>query len=400
MKKLRPRERFGDYELERKLGVGGMAEVWLAYPLAPGARYPRVVIKVMHEHLAQDKHVVSMFEEETRLAQRLDHPNIVRLCDAGQVDGDWYLAMEYVEGIDLKSAIAAHGGPLWPAMAAALVADACRGLEYAHTLKGDSGKQLNLVHRDISPDNLMVDRKGHVRLLDFGIARSEDTETTTLTGLRKGKLRYMAPEYALSHVANAQTDVYSMGATLYELVTGLPPFGAITGTAALYTALANEPLPPANEVRPSLPPPLVELIQDATRRNPRARLSSAREFEQGLREFLLSWAPPAAEEIGLEVSIWRQKHAAGLAKHRAVGSFGQLESTEVVAAPEEHEVTPVRMPRLVGREPSDFNVAVAPVQTPGARRREPSAPNIVLAPDLDALAQRSRAPKKKKPKKK
>lgn len=377
--KLKPRERFGDYELERKLGVGGMAEVWLAYPLAPGARYSRVVIKVMHEHLAHDKHIVSLFEEETRLAQRLDHPNIVRLCDAGQVDGDWYLAMEYVEGIDLKSAIAAHGGPLWPAMAAALVADACRGLDYAHNLKGDSGKPLNLVHRDISPDNLMVDRKGVVRLLDFGIARSEDTETTTLTGLRKGKIRYMAPEYGLNHVANAQTDVYSMGATLYELVTGQPPFGQHTGTAALYDALAKDHLQPASDIRPSLPPPLVELIQHATRRTPRTRIQSARELEQGLREFLLSWAPPAPEEIGLEVSIWRQKQAAGLAKQRNVGSFGQLESTEVVAAPETSEVTPI--------------------QTPGPLRRERSEANVVLAPDLDAVAHRSRGPKKKKAKK-
>lgn len=375
VRKLKPRERFGDYELERKLGVGGMAEVWLAYPLSPGAKYPRVVIKVMHEHLAADRHLVSLFEEETRLAQRLDHPNIVRLCDAGQVAGDWYLAMEYVEGIDLRSAIDAHGGPLWPAMAASLVADACKALEYAHTLKGDSGKPLNLVHRDISPDNLMVDRKGRVRLLDFGIARSEETETTTLTGLRKGKLRYMAPEYVLDHSVTAQIDVYAMGATLFELVTGMKPFGK--GTAELYDSLAKAELPPADMVRPSLPPPLVGLIRAATRRRADQRTRTARELELGLREFLKAWPPPDPEEIGLEVAIWRQKHAAGLAGKRTAGSFGQLESTEVSGAPAtDPDVTPVKTP---------------------VKQRDASELNVVLAPDLAAVAQRSRGPRKKKP---
>jgi serine/threonine protein kinase len=267
-------------------------------------------------------------------------------------------------------------------MAASLVADACKALEYAHTLKGDSGKPLNLVHRDISPDNLMVDRKGHVRLLDFGIARSEETETTTLTGLRKGKLRYMAPEYVLDHAVNAQIDVYAMGATLFELVTGMKPFGD-KGTAELYDSLAKAELPPADMVRPSLPPPLVGLIRAATRRKPEQRTRTARELEAGLREFLKAWPPPEPEEIGLEVAIWRQKHAAGLAGKRSAGSFGQLESTEMIEAPRELDAPAA-------------DLDVTPVRSPVVKQRDVSELNVVLAPDLAAVAQRSRGPRKKK----
>lgn len=371
MHRLNAHQRFGDFELERRLGMGGTAEVWLAYPLKPGAHYARVVLKVMHEHLAGDSHVVSLFAEEARLAQRLDHPNLVRIFESGQVDGSWYIAMEYVEGLDLRSAIEAHGGPLWPSMAAALLVDACRGLEYAHTLKNEHGRALNLVHRDISPDNLMVDRTGVVRLLDFGIARGDETETTTLTGQRKGKLRYMAPEYVLGHVATPASDVYSMGATLFELVTGERPFEAYVGTAALYGALSQAELPLASEIRPSLPEPLVQLIRDATRRDHTQRLSSARALESRLETFLQSWRPPSRDEMGAEVSLWRQRLPVSTAIRRSPGSFGQLETTEAVSLPA---------------------LADSPLleQTPRTSP-EVAPPNLFLPPELEALAERSRS---------
>lgn len=333
MTSLKPHDVFGAYELERKLGVGGMAEVWLAHPVGPSASPARVVLKRLHPHLAEHPKASVLFRDEVRLAQQLDHPNIVRVFDGGRVGDDWFLAMEFIDGIDLRNAIEMHGGPLWPAIAAALVADACIGLQYAHTLKDKAGKPLKIVHRDISPDNLMVDRHGRVRLVDFGIARAETTEATTQTGLRKGKVRYMAPEYVNDHHADARSDVYSMGATLFELVTGQKPFAHIRSTAGVYAALVKEGLPRATTVRPSLPPVLDEIIAAATMISPNRRLASAHALEHLLRGFLSTFAPPTAEEIGTEVTFWKQRLMAGplRPKSREAGSYGQLESTEMFA---------------------------------------------------------------------
>lgn len=327
---------FGAYQLERKLGLGGMAEVWLAHPVGPGHPAARVVVKRVHPHLADDLALVSLFMDEVRLAQQLDHPNIVRVFDGGELDGDWYLAMEYIDGIDLRNAIEAHGGPLWPALAAKLVADGCAGLHYAHTLKDPHGKPLKVVHRDVAPDNLMVDRKGQVRLVDFGIARAESTEVTTRTGMRKGKVRYMAPEYLRDHHADACSDVYSMGATLFELVTGRKPFGNIRSTAGVFNAIVKEGLPRADTVRPSLPAELVEIIAAATDVRPARRLQSALGLERLLRDFLKSFVSPSRAEIGSEVVFWKQKLAAGplRPKSREAGSYGQLETTEMIFRPE------------------------------------------------------------------
>lgn len=377
MRKLAPHTRFGDYELERRLGSGGMAEVWLAYPLAPGHPSPRVVIKVMHEHLTAERRVVELFHEEARLAQRLDHPNIVRVFEAGQVDDDWFMTMEYVDGIDLRSAIVAHGGPLWPAMAASLFADAAAGLHAAHSLKSPSGALLNLVHRDISPDNLMVDRRGRVRVLDFGVARAADTEHTTLTGSRKGKVRYMAPEYLVDHKASAATDVYALGASLFEVVTGHRPFEHAQGTADLHIAVAREQLPSASEVRPSLPEPLVAIIRHATHKDPRQRMSTAKAFERQLRTFLTQWPPPTPEQIGDEVRVWRQRLVLEKPLRREAGSFGQLETTEFIPiTPLDDDTTEPR--GLV------FN-----------KKKEVSEANVVLSPELERGAVRSRGKPKK-----
>lgn len=377
MRKLAPHTRFGNYELERRLGSGGMAEVWLAYPLAPGHPSSRVVIKVMHEHLTTEHRVVELFLEEARLAQRLVHPNIVRVFEAGQVDDEWFMAMEYVDGIDLRSATVAHGGPLWPAMAAWLFAEAAAGLHAAHGLKTPSGAPLNLVHRDISPDNLMVDRQGRVRVLDFGVARAADTEHTTLTGSRKGKVRYMAPEYLVDHRASPATDVYALGASLFEVVTGHRPFEHAQGTADLHIAVATEQLPPANEVRPSLPEPLVAIIRHATHKDPRQRMGTAKAFERQLRTFLTHWPPPTPEQIGDEVRLWRQRLALERPTRREAGSFGQLETTEFIR---------------VGPLDDD---TTEPRGVPLRKGIEISSPNIVLAPELERGAVRTRGKPKK-----
>jgi serine/threonine-protein kinase len=397
--------------LERKLGLGGMAEVWLAHPTSPRVSYARVVLKRIHSHLADDKKLVDAFLEEGRLAQLLDHPNIVHVVDVGQAEGVWYIAMEYVDGIDLRGAIVAHEGPLLPSLAMSLVADACAGLHYAHTLKSAERRPLKIVHRDVAPDNLMVDRSGVVRLCDFGIARAETTEATTRTGLRKGKVRYMAPEYLRDHHADPCTDVYSMGATLFELVTGQKPFGHLRSTAAVFDAIVKHGLPRADTVRPSLPPELVEIIAAATDLKPSRRLQTARGFEDLLRMYLKAFPAPTRAEVGAEASLWKQKLAIGPLRPptREAGSFGQLESTEMIRS----VLTAPPKPKAGGGK--NVSVAHALDNTQFEIRasdylgldevtdREVAVPegfgSVVLDAELEAVSQRS-APKKAKKKKK
>ncbi len=414
MARLQPGDVFGPYRLERKLGVGGMAEVWLAQPLEPQRGPPRVVLKRVHPTIAENPKLLGLFFDEVRLAQRLKHPNVVAVFDSGRVGADHFMAMEHVDGLDLLSCLKAHGGPLWPAFAAALVADACAGLEYAHTLQSEDGSPLHIVHRDVSPDNLMVSTRGTVKLLDFGIARAADTENTTQTGSRKGKVRYMAPEYLRDHVANPRTDVYAMGATLFELCTGTRPFSQYRSLETIMRALlTREPLPRADKVRPSLPGELVSLIAAATAPEPEARLPSARALEQRLRAFLQEHAPPAPAEVGAEVRLWQQRLAEPLTapKQPPAGGYGQLESTEFVhvhaalrdvppdewEAPADASASSVEVAHPL--ELTQFNL---PVRLPAPPSKEalpgettsPSQPvpqeepSIILSPELESVAER------------
>src|SRR5262249_54527627 len=159
---------------------------------------------------------------------------------------------------------------------------------------------MRVVHRDIAPDNIMVDVGGRVRLVDFGVARADTNEVTTQTGLRKGKARYMSPEYLLEHEATPKSDVYAMGATLWELVTGVKPPGDKPAPPDVIAAIVEKGLPLADTVRPSLPPALVKIIADASAHHLGKRLPTAKALEERLREFLDEFRPPTRADIGNE----------------------------------------------------------------------------------------------------
>ena len=408
MQRLKPGDRFGDYALERKLGIGGMAEVWLARAMFDDRRHPLVVLKRVHGHLSEDQRLLRMFLDEAKLASRLNHPNVVRVLDWGRVDEDLFLIMELIDGLDLRTSMDLNAGPLKPPFACALIADACAGLHYAHTLENLSGEPLNIVHRDVSPDNIMVDVAGRVRLVDFGIARADISEVTTQTGLRKGKARYMSPEYLLEHEATPRSDVYAMGATLWELVTGTKPHGDLSSPPKVLDAIVKHGLPRADTVRPSLPPELVDVIAAASAHDPRKRLKSARAFEERLREFLDEYPGPTPEEIGAEVALWKKKLGPALKlPKRLAGSFGQLESTEVVhgvLGPPE----PVthKMPAM-GRgapkvevahalEDTDWQLVPPPRDDATDRSIVPPRSSVELAPELETAAKRTTGKRKKR----
>ena len=217
-------ETFGNYELLEKVAVGGMAEIFRARSVHGQGVAKTVCIKRIHPALSSDGVFVAMFIEEARLGVSMVHSNIVPVFDFGYVDGHYYLAMEWVEGLDLatlngRARVVEMGWP--PELAVHIIVEVLEGLAYAHQKRDDQGRPLELVHRDVSPSNILLSLDGQVKLLDFGIARSEAREWQTRTGVVKGKLGYMSPEQACGASVDARADVWACGAVLYELLSGV-----------------------------------------------------------------------------------------------------------------------------------------------------------------------------------
>src|SRR5580693_2863557 len=220
-------QRLGPYELIERVATGGMAEVYLARRAGPHGFQKVVAVKRILPQLAQDVDFVAMFVDEARVCARLSHPNIVQVFDFGEEEGELYMAMEYVDGTTgarLIRAAAAQGIEL-PLDACLLVAlSLLRGLEYAHAARDEAGKPLSLVHRDVSPGNVLIDGSGTVKLTDFGIARAAQIERRTDAGQLKGKLGYMSPEQVLGRDLDARSDIFTLGIVLAEMLILRPLF--------------------------------------------------------------------------------------------------------------------------------------------------------------------------------
>jgi len=255
----------GRYRVERELGRGGMATVYLAHDEELGRR---VAVKVLPERLADDDSFRARFLREARLAGRLSHPNVVRVYDAGEADGRPFIVMEYVPGRSL-----ADSGRLPAARVAELGMQACAGLQHAH----DAG----LVHRDVKPANLLVREDGVLKIADFGIARAAESTRHTQAGTLLGTARYLAPEQIAGEDATSASDVYSLGAVLYELLTGRPPY-AFSSLAELAAMQADGSIEPVCDVEPSVPRELEAAVMHALARDPGFRPASAAELGQEL----------------------------------------------------------------------------------------------------------------------
>ncbi|HEY3446967.1 MAG TPA: protein kinase [Myxococcales bacterium] len=279
----------GKYRLLERIGRGGMAEVFLAEVLGPGGFQKTVALKRIHPHLAEDPEFVGMFLDEARLAARLDHPNIVQIFDLGEADGSYYIAMEYVDGPCLRTLCQRSTetrSPLPPGIAARIVADACEGLAFAHEARED-GRLLQLVHRDISPDNVLLRKSGAVKVADFGIAKAMAKQRRTQVGVIRGKVWYMPPEQLLDDPLDRRVDVFALGVVLYELLSGLSPFEASNETRAI-KAILDDPPVPLLERRPDCPPELWEIIATALEKDREARFSDCRGLKRALERFLMS----------------------------------------------------------------------------------------------------------------
>jgi serine/threonine protein kinase len=277
----------GRYELLRKLADGGMAEIFLARSRGIEGFERLVVIKRMHSVLAADPEFVRMFVNEGRLAAQLHHPNIVQVFEIGQEAGRYFLAMEYVPGEDLRrvlKAVFASGTRLPLEHAISIAAGTLAGLHHAHELHGTDGQPLGIVHRDVSPQNVLVTHDGNVKLLDFGIAKATQQLSETKHGTLKGKIRYMSPEQCQTLDLDRCTDIFATGILLWEMTVGRRLFDGI-GEFDVMKQIVEMDAPKPSSFIEGYPAELEEIVMKALRRPVAQRYQTAEEMQVALEDF-------------------------------------------------------------------------------------------------------------------
>src|SRR5262245_6431898 len=278
----------GNYTLVKKLATGGMAEVWLAKQQGIEGFNRHIVVKRILPHLSEDPEFVQMFLNEAKIASRFNHPNIAQIYDLGNGEGQYFIAMEFIHGEDLGRLMRkAWSTGQWIArpLAIRIIAEACKGLFYAHTRNDEQGRPLRVVHRDISPQNILISFDGSVKLVDFGIAKAADQASMTKSGAIKGKFAYMAPEQAGGKPLDARTDLFALGLVLYELLTGVRPLKRDSELATLQAALECAIEPPS--VVAEVPSELDDVVMRALAKAPDDRYRDASAFQMALEEFLI-----------------------------------------------------------------------------------------------------------------
>jgi serine/threonine protein kinase len=273
----------GSYQIVRRLAVGGMAEIYLA---TQGDQ--RVVIKRLLPDLADDPEQVEMFLQEARIAETLDHPNVVRVFGHGNSDGALYIVMEHIAGVDLRRILAIsrrHRIRLPAGISISLLLDVCEGLDYVHSRRDASGRPLNLIHRDVTPSNIVVSYQGIPKLVDFGIVKASIAPARTGRGLVKGKVPYLSPEQILERTVDARVDLWSLGVVLFELLEGRRPFDTNTDIGTMM-AILKAPVPPLSSTRRGSLAGFDAVVRRALERDPARRYESASRMAQDLEAWL------------------------------------------------------------------------------------------------------------------
>ena len=274
---------FGPYEVVTPIASGGMASVFLCRKRGPGGFNRLFALKAIHPYLAVERHFVRMFLDEARLAAKLHHPNVVGILDVGETRSRHFVVMDYIEGGSLSEL---SGYPLQehriPRLILTIALDVLRGLDAAHNLRDEEGKHLRVVHRDLSPQNILVGIDGMARITDFGIAKAESRLAKTRTGVRKGKFQYMAPEHVNGERnIGPRADIFSLGVVLWNSLTGKRLFRGNNEAATLNNVLTKD-VPPPSQFCGALPPSVDSIILRALERSPRDRFESAMEMSDAL----------------------------------------------------------------------------------------------------------------------
>jgi len=300
----------GPYTLVERVAAGGMAEVYVARRRGPHGFEKTVAVKRILPELAQDHDFVSMFVDEARVSARLCHPNVVQVFDFGEESGELYMAMEYVEGTTvakLVRAAASQDVPLPLEVVLHVVLSVLRALEHAHGMRGEQGRPLGLVHRDVSPGNMLVSRGGEVKLTDFGIVRAAELERRTNVGQVKGKLGYMSPEQVLGKDLDPRSDLFTVGIVLAELLTRTPLFGSGNEIAVL-ERIRDGDVSSFERTAEDVPDDVKRLVYRALAPTPQDRFASASVFAEAVEEIVrrrrLRIAPSGLSKVARALGLF------------------------------------------------------------------------------------------------
>jgi eukaryotic-like serine/threonine-protein kinase len=290
---LRRAQQLGRYHLLDRIAFGGMAEIYRAKTFDAQGHAHLVAVKRVLAHLAEDDDFIQMLVDEAKIASVLRHPNIARVYEFARAHGEYFIAMEHVDGKDMRTILERcrqRKKPMPPEHAAYVAAEVGAALHAAHTAADVKRRPLRIVHRDVSPSNIIASYTGEVKLCDFGIAKATLSRVNTKTGVIKGKVKYMSPEQALGRKLDHRSDVFSLGSCLYEMLTRVPPFTA-SNEMDLLIKVRDAKYRPVSDLVPSVPPELEAIADKALTRSRAHRYQTAGEVEADLRAFLRRFVP-------------------------------------------------------------------------------------------------------------
>lgn len=339
-------EPFGRYLLLGCVAIGGMAEIYRARFADPNAEQRDLAIKRILPSYTEDEGFVTMFKDEGNIARRLEHPNIVRVFDIDEYRGDWYIAMEFIHGTDLRilsDACEKYGKRFTPCQVARIMCETAKALDYAHHCTDDQGAPLNIVHRDATPHNIMVSYDGRVKLMDFGIAKAASRATKTRVGTVKGKTSYMSPEQARGKALDGRSDMFTLGTVTWEILTGNRLFKAPTDYEILSKVLKASIIHPS-DMDPNIPRELGDIVMTTLNRDIKERYASCGKLAEALENYLTwhgdgsekqlgAWVAALTNQQGRNPSEIPDYHAAqGLYRMNEMGNIEPLQGIAPQAA--------------------------------------------------------------------
>jgi serine/threonine-protein kinase len=290
---VRRAQQLGRYHLLDRIAFGGMAEIYRAKTFDASGQPHLVAVKRVLAHLAEDDDFIQMLVDEAKIASVLRHPSIARVYEFARAHGEYFIAMEHVDGKDMRTVLErcrTKKKPIPPEHAAYICGEVGSALHAAHSAVDARNRPLRIIHRDVSPSNIICSYAGEVKLCDFGIAKATLSRVTTKTGVIKGKVKYMSPEQALGRKLDHRSDVFSLGSCLYEMLTRIPPFTA-TNEMDLLIKVRDAKYRPVSELTPGIPPELEAITDKCLTRSRANRYQTAAEAEADLRAFLRKFMP-------------------------------------------------------------------------------------------------------------
>ncbi|MFA6956141.1 MAG: TonB family protein [Thermoanaerobaculia bacterium] len=367
--------RFGQYTLLEKIATGGMAEVWKARMKGVEGFQKTVAIKKILPHMSDNEEFVTMFVDEAKLAAQLNHNNIIHIYDLGKISNSYYIAMEFIDGHDLKSILkrgAEVGQPMAPEIALFIASKVAAALDYAHRKRDFDEKEMGLVHRDVSPQNVLISYEGDIKLCDFGIAKAASKASHTMAGALKGKLQYMSPEQAWGKSIDKRSDIFALAAVLFELLTGEKLFTGDSELSVLEQVREARVRPPSS-INDEVTPDVDAIVLKALAKEQGQRYETAGEMAKDLDRVLFSMRPtPSSADLAIYLNrIYSEQPVAPvMGDHVVEESHDRDRELSIPAAPPPQVVTPTP---VAAPAPAPAPVATFAAAEPHEEKKPPIA---------------------------